>query len=122
MGWIGEKQDGIKGEVRVFAGGPVEEHVGFILHGADYHRPETLSVGPGVAVTSSAGILRDMGLGKGPAKALVAFGYAGWSAKQLEAEMSQNFWVTAPLDAKLIFDTDPDQMWDKAWATRTVNL
>jgi putative transcriptional regulator len=122
MDWIGEKHDGVKGEVQIFAGGPVEERIGFILHSADYHRPETITIGPGVAVTSSPEILRDMGMGKGPNKALVAFGYAGWTAGQLEGEMNQNAWVTAPLDAKLIFDTDPDQVWDKAWARRTVNL
>jgi len=122
MDWIGEKHDGVTGEVRVFAGGPVEERIGFVLHSSEYQRPETVPVGPGVSLTSSAGILRDMGQGKGPNKALVAFGYAGWAPKQLEGEMGQNFWVTAPLDAKLIFDTDPDQVWDKAWARRTLNL
>ncbi len=122
MGWIGEKSDGVSGDVRVFAGGPVEEHIGFILHSADYQRPGTVPVGPGVAVTSSPDVLRDMGTGKGPGKALVAFGYAGWGAKQLDAEIDQNFWVTAPLDPKLIFDTDPEQMWDKAWARHTLNL
>jgi putative transcriptional regulator len=122
MEWIGQKHDGVKGQVRIFAGGPVEERVGFILHSADYHRPETMTVGPGVEVTSTPGILRDMGMGKGPTKALVAFGYAGWTAKQLEAEIDQNDWVTTPIDPKLIFDTASDQIWDKAWARHTVSL
>lgn len=119
---IGETHDGVTGQVPIFAGGPVQEQIGFILHSPDYHEAGTKAVGEGVALTSSAAILRVIGRGKGPKKALVAFGYAGWQPGQLEAEMDQHAWVTAPLDPNLIFDTDPDKIWDLAWARRTLSL
>jgi putative transcriptional regulator len=53
---------------------------------------------------------------------LVAFGYAGWGAGQLESELAQRAWFTAPEDPKLIFDEDRDKLWDHALAHRTQDL
>jgi putative transcriptional regulator len=73
-------------------------------------------------LTASRDILRDIGTGKGPKKALVALGYAGWGPGQLEGELMQQVWVTAPADAKLIFDEDRDKVWDNALTNRPVDL
>jgi putative transcriptional regulator len=108
--------------VRIFAGGPVERTVGFVVHSADYHRAETIAVDPHVAVTSSPAILRDMGRGAGPAKALVAFGYAGWGPGQLEAEMGRRGWFTEPEDPKLLFDLDRGLVWKEALGRRSRDL
>jgi len=119
---IGQSAEGVQGKVRVFAGGPVEPRIGFVLHTTDYARAETLPVDNRVAVTSTPEILRDIGGGKGPKKALVAFGYAGWSAGQLERELAHRDWATAADDLDLVFDEDRDTVWKKAWERRTLNL
>ncbi len=58
---LGEKDTGVVGSVRIFAGGPVQPEIGFVLHSADYHRPETVDIDGRVAVTSSPQVLRDIG-------------------------------------------------------------
>ncbi len=119
---IGAPDADARGSVRLFLGGPVETQVGFILHSADYHRPETQPVTDRLALTSSAQILRDIGEGKGPKKVLVAFGYAGWTAGQLDTEMRRGDWATAEADPWLVFDASRDRVWDLAWARQTIDL
>jgi putative transcriptional regulator len=115
---IGEPASGAEGSVRIFVGGPVESQRGFILHSAEYSRPETLHVDGRVAMTSSREVLRDIAASKGPKKAIVAFGYAGWAPGQLEGELKLDAWYTSPADLKLIFDDDRDKVWDNAMARR----
>ncbi len=122
MAALGDTDSDARGTVRIFAGGPVEPAVGFVVHSAEYHRPETIAVDDRVAVTSSATILRDMGHGAGPAKALVAFGYTGWGPGQLETEMSEHSWFTEPEDPKLLFDADRGIVWKEALARRSRDL
>ena len=119
MDEIGESGTGIAGSLRVFAGGPLEPGTGFILHSAEYRRPETLPIDERVSMTSSAGILRDIGHDKGPAKTLVAFGYAGWGPGQLEAEIADHDWFTALEDPGLVFDEDRAAVWDVALKHRS---
>jgi putative transcriptional regulator len=119
---IGEKDEGVSGNLRVFYGGPVQPEVGFVLHSTDYQREQTVKIDPDVAMTSSREILRDIASGHGPQKSLVAFGYAGWGAGQLEGELALKGWYTAVADSKLVFDTDRDKVWDEAMARRTQDL
>jgi putative transcriptional regulator len=119
---LGQKAGGLAGDVRVFSGGPVQPELGFVVHSADYHRPETVTINDRLSMTSSLEILRDIGKKKGPAKSLVAFGYAGWGAGQLEDEIEQGAWGTAEADPKLIFDEDREKVWDDAWTHRTQHL
>ncbi len=119
---LGEKNDGITGTLRIFSGGPVQPEIGFVIHSTDYHRPATIDIDGRVAMTSSPEILRDIASQHGPQKALVAFGYAGWGAGQLEGEVAQRVWFIAPADSKLIFDDDRDKLWDEATARRTQDL
>jgi hypothetical protein len=65
---LGQKGDDVTGDVRVFSGGPVQPEVGFVVHSADYQRPETIAVNDHASMTSSLDILRDIGAKKGPAK------------------------------------------------------
>lgn len=119
---MGKPDDSVHGTLRVFAGGPVEPAIGFVVHSAEYHRTGTIAVDGDVAVTSSAAVLRDIGHGMGPAKQLLAFGYAGWGPGQLEAELAQHAWFTEPEDPKLIFDDDRDIVWKDALAHRSRDL
>jgi putative transcriptional regulator len=104
--------------VRIFAGGPVQTEIGFVIHSADYDRQETLRITTDLAVTASPDVLRDMARGQGPKKVLVAFGYAGWSAGQLETELARDDWLVAAADPALVFDTPRERVWDAAMAQR----
>jgi putative transcriptional regulator len=119
---IGEKDDTVTGTMRIFSGGPVQTELGFVIHSADYHRPETVDIDGHVALTASRDVLRDIIAKRGPEKSLVAFGYAGWAAGQLENELALRSWYTAPEDPKLIFDEDREKVWDTAMAHRTQDL
>ena len=115
---LGEQTTGVEGDVLLFAGGPVEPEIGVVLHSADYHRAETLDIDAHVAMTSTHEILSDIAHKRGPAKALIAFGYCGWGPGQLESELAQNGWFMAPADPKLIFDDDREKVWQEALARR----
>ncbi len=115
---IGKKDDSVQGSIDVFAGGPMEPGVGFIVHSIDYHRAETQPIDSRIALTASTEVLRDMGHGKGPKKSLVAFGYAGWGPGQIEVELARHDWITIPEDPDLLFDDDRKKVWDDAMARR----
>jgi putative transcriptional regulator len=119
---LGEKNPTAIGKVRIFAGGPVQPTIGFVVHSAEYHRPGTVDIDGRVAMTSSREILLDIGNGRGPRKSLIAFGYAGWAGGQLEGELARRAWYTAPADPQLIFDEDREKVWDLAFARRTQDL
>ncbi len=96
-------------------GGPVETARGFVLHSAEYDLEDaTLAVDARFAMTASRDILRDMAQGQGPAQALLALGYAGWGAGQLEAELQQNGWLVADALADIVFAPDSDGKWNAA--------
>jgi putative transcriptional regulator len=122
LGASGDKGTAVTGSVRIFAGGPVQPEIGFVVHSADYLRPDTIDIDGRVAMTSSREILHDIANNQGPTKSLVAFGYAGWGPGQLEGELAQRFWFMTPQDAKLVFDQDRDKVWDDAMKRRTQDL
>jgi putative transcriptional regulator len=113
---------GIEGTIRVFLGGPVEPQYGFVIHGGDYRRPETLRLENGIAMTATKEVLRDIGRHQGPEKYLFALGYSGWGAGQLEGEIARHDWFTAPADPDLVFDEERDAVWERALARRTREL
>jgi putative transcriptional regulator len=113
---LGADASGITDSIRIFLGGPVGRNIAFVVHSADYHRPETIDIDGRVALSDAADVLRDIGLGKGPSKNLLAFGYAGWAPSQLEDEMARGAWVTVPEDPALVFDDDRSKVWSDALA------
>ncbi len=119
---LGEKDAAATGTVRIFAGGPVQPEIGFVVHSAEYRRAETIEIDSRVAVTSSREILHDIGNGHGPRQSLIAFGYAGWHHGQLEDELRQLAWFTASDETSLIFEAARDEVWDKAMKHRTQDL
>jgi putative transcriptional regulator len=118
----GASSTGVAGSLQVFAGGPVEPQLGFVVHTADYRRSDTLAVDGHVAMTANPQILEDIGHHHGPKESLFAFGYAGWGPGQLAAEMARHDWFTTPEEPKLIFDDDRAGLWDEAMARRTREL
>jgi len=118
----GEDVSGISGSVKIFAGGPVQQELGFVVHSAEYHLDETLDVDGRVAMTANRQVLRDIGRNLGPVKSLFALGYAGWGPGQLEGELARHDWFTTPAEPRLIFDDDRGNLWEDAMARRTRDL
>lgn len=116
---LGQNSDGVTRKIEIYLGGPVETQLGFVLHSAEYHRPETVAIDGKVAVTSSPDVLRDIAEKHGPRKFIFAFGYAGWGPGQLEDELKQQAWFTAPDDPKLLFDDDRAKLWQDAISRRS---
>jgi putative transcriptional regulator len=112
----------LRGNVQIFAGGPVQPGTGFVIHSSDYHGQGTIEVSNDVRVTATIQVLRDIGNNKGPSKSIIAFGYAGWAPGQLEDEMRRGIWFAIPGDPKLIFDEDRDKVWNSAYSRRTEDL
>lgn len=92
------------GALPVMAGGPVQIDRGFILHDGAQRWKSTMLVSDDIALTTSIDIIDALANDNGPDHCLVALGYAGWGAGQLEDEMVNNAWLTVPADAGIIFD------------------
>ncbi|PKQ07363.1 MAG: hypothetical protein CVT73_08795, partial [Alphaproteobacteria bacterium HGW-Alphaproteobacteria-12] len=107
----------------VLAGGPVEIGRGFVLHTQDYFSEDaTLPVDENVGLTASVDILRAMALGRGPSRALLALGYAGWAPGQLDAEIHANGWLHCEPDPELLFSENLDAKYHDAMAKLGVNI
>lgn len=119
---VGEKDTNVTGKVQLFTGGPVQPELGFVIHSSDYRGSGTIDVNQHVLMTSNSRILGDIGNNKGPKKSLIAFGYAGWAAGQLDDELRRRVWFTTPADVNLIFDEDREKLWDSAYARRAQDL
>lgn len=98
----------------VHFGGPVETSRGFVLHSPDYTNDGTILVGKEVALTATVDILRAIAAGTGPAKHIMALGYAGWGPQQLDMEIRANGWLHTQADVDLVFGGDNDLKWDQA--------
>lgn len=99
----------------IYFGGPVEHGRGFVLHSSDYRSElSTMNTGSSLAMTATIDILEDIGAENGPAKALIALGYAGWGPGQLEAEIAANGWLLAEVGPEIIFDLPDTQKWAAA--------
>ncbi|MBM3517645.1 MAG: YqgE/AlgH family protein [Alphaproteobacteria bacterium] len=103
-------------EIRVHFGGPVEVSRGLILHSADYRQDSSILVGENLALTASVDMLRVIAAGDGPRHSLLALGYAGWAAGQLESEIQANAWLHATADDAMVFDDDLTSKWERAMA------
>jgi putative transcriptional regulator len=106
----------------VLEGGPVKTERGFILHTDDERYDASLALGNGLMLSTARQTLAAIGDGRGPKKYLVALGYAGWGAGQLENEMLQNAWLTCPADISILFDVPFDQRINKAAATLGIDF
>jgi putative transcriptional regulator len=114
--------EGLAGDQAVLQGGPVQVDRGFVIHNTGGPWEHTRQVSSRIHVTTSPDILNAMARGSGPPTALVALGYAGWSAGQLETELGQNAWLTAPCDERILFATPYEQRWRAAGRLLGVDL
>ena len=109
-------------ELPVLSGGPVGLERGFVLHGSNYSYENTLAVSGDIHLTLSRDVIDAMASGDGPDKTLIALGYAGWEAGQLEGEMLANSWLNVPANPEIVFDTPFDKRWDSAARTLGIDI
>src|SRR5712664_3534023 len=109
-----EIEEGPLIERQVLRGGPMQTDRGFVVHRAGGEWDSTLKVSDSIHVTTSRDILAAMARGKGPEEAVVALGYAGWDGGQLEDEIRANAWLSAPVEAGIIFDLPFESRWHAA--------
>ncbi|MCF3945968.1 MULTISPECIES: YqgE/AlgH family protein [Acidiphilium] len=103
-------------DIPVCSGGPVDQGRGFVLHSADWRTGETLEVDDGHAMTASLDVLRAIVEGHGPRRCVLALGYTGWGAGQIESEISANFWLAGSADDAILFDRSPETKWRRSLA------
>ncbi len=110
-------------DIPVLAGGPVQIDHGFVLHrGSPQDWEASLRVTPEITLTTSRDILRAIAEDEGPEDHLIALGYAGWAAGQLEQELAENSWLTMPADSEIIFSTPTDQRLGAAAARLGIDM
>ncbi|MCK5829202.1 MAG: YqgE/AlgH family protein [Methylococcales bacterium] len=96
----------------VYAGGPVYVDKGFIIHSrTEGEWDSSISISDETYLTSSRDVLEAIAEDKGPKKYLVALGYAGWSAGQLEQEIINNTWLHTPYEESILYDVPTSQRW-----------
>lgn len=99
----------------ILRGGPVEKGRGFVLHSSDYFRDgNSYEVSEDVYLTATLDVLRSIAFGDAPAEAILALGYCGWGAGQLEGELGRNGWLTVPYSRDLLFDVPLEKRYDAA--------
>jgi putative transcriptional regulator len=107
--------------IRLCSGGPVDNARGFVLHTTDWTGDGSLLVDDTLALTASLDILKAIAVGGGPRQGVLALGYAGWRPGQLDDEIQQNAWLSAPADLELLFDTAHETKWRRALAKLRVD-
>ena len=113
-------------EAPVYFGGPVQTERGFVLHeklagdGVAYN--STLTIPGGLEMTTSKDVLEAMSNGAGPTRVLVTLGYSGWSAGQLEDEMSRNGWINVGAAPEIIFETPVEKRYERALSLLGIDL
>jgi putative transcriptional regulator len=101
--------------IRVVNGGPVESGRGFVLHTNDvFIDNSTMPIEDNICLTATLDILRSIAVGEGPEQALLALGYAGWDAGQLEREIHANGWLHCEADQDIVFDAEVDTKYARA--------
>ena len=99
-------------ESPLYLGGPVQPGALSFLH-TDSYLPDA-DVLPNLALGHSLDDLIEIGEGFSPTRKVRLFaGYAGWSPGQLESELKRKAWLTFPASVQLVFETPPDQLWQK---------
>lgn len=98
----------------ILDGGPVATERGFVLHSPCDGFEHSVNVSPDIQMTLSRDVLDAIASGHGPDKSIVALGYAGWDAGQLEAEMLANTWLSVPASPEIVFDVPFEHRWRTA--------
>jgi putative transcriptional regulator len=109
-------------EAPVLIGGPVQPERGFVLHSPQGEWESSFRISPDVCVTTSRDVLAAIAAGSGPHHSIVTLGYASWGPGQIEHELIENAWLTAPAADSILFRTPVENRWEAAAALVGVNL
>ncbi|MFI8316018.1 YqgE/AlgH family protein [Kosakonia cowanii] len=109
-----ERDPAIRLDKPVLLGGPLAEDRGFILHTPPGRFASSIRVSDNTVVTTSRDVLETLGTGEQPAEVMVALGYSSWDKGQLEEEILDNAWLTAPADLNILFKTPIADRWREA--------
>jgi len=95
-------------------GGPVDTGRGFLLHSSDFQVKESISMDDEIYISGTIDSLKAMAKGSGPEERLIVFGYAGWTAGQLDEEILNGSWLVSDANPELIFGDAPEKKWNQA--------
>lgn len=109
-------------DTSVFAGGPVQQDRGFVVHTNCGNWDATMAISHDISLTTSRDVIEAIAVGKGPEQYLVALGYAGWSSGQLEKEILDNAWLHIPFNKQVLFDTPVNMRWTSAADQIGINI
>ena len=101
-------------ETPVFAGGPVQQERGFVLHTTGGGWDASMVISESISLTTSRDVIEAIAVGKGPEQYMVALGYAGWGEGQLEQEILANAWLNTPYSQHVLFDEPINMRWRAA--------
>jgi putative transcriptional regulator len=114
---LGVDGDDAPDDAHILLGGPVGRDRGFVLHSEDYDSAgATLPICEGVCLTATRDVLHAMTSETPPERYVLALGYSGWGAGQLEEELAENFWLVGVPDPALVYDPSLDTKWSRALA------
>ncbi len=105
------------GELPVLMGGPINQENGFILYEKHSKNQQVQ-----LSVSTSKEKLEDIANSRGPDNFIVALGYSGWEAGQLEEEISRNNWLIVPYNRIILFETPLKQRWQKAASLMGIDI
>jgi putative transcriptional regulator len=114
---LGVDGDDAPEDAHILLGGPVGRDRGFVLHSEDYDSDgATLNICDGVCLTATRDVLHAIASESPPERYVLALGYSGWGAGQLEEELAANVWLVGPPDVALVYDPSLDTKWSRALA------
>lgn len=116
-----EIDPGVAPDAAVHLGGPVEPRRGFVLHSPDWGGPDSLAVAGRWTLSGTTDVLEAIARGRGPARWLVALGYAGWGEGQLDAEMTRHGWFDVAGQASLLYDVAAEARWEAGFAAAGID-
>lgn len=112
---------GVAPDCPVHNGGPVEPGRGFVLHSSDWTSEETIQIDGLCALSASLDILHAIAAGTGPEHWLIALGYAGWGAGQLDGEMRHHGWYVADGRREILFEQPAEARWQATWRAEGID-
>jgi putative transcriptional regulator len=117
-----ERDPAIKLDKPVFAGGPLAEDRGFILHSAQKIYSSSIRISDNTVITTSRDVLEAIGTSEQPDNVLVALGYCAWEKDQLENELLENAWLTTPANSNILFQTPIAERWREAARSMGIDI